>query len=280
MMGKIFSIIILLLTLSKLSTGQDEKSVFIPGAITSGYEFLRDDGMSPLIYKGFNLGARFGREAETENRITNFNIYSHYGSLYTRNYETDGISAFNVRVEAQYSYLKSYRKLSNDIRWFLGGHLGSLFNGRLNSKMTNNLFLYESFTSLGISTLFEKDLLLEEKKFDIWFIRIIRPERNLKVRIKAELPLLGYGIRPNYITIPDFTDNEFSIIRDNIERGELLTPISYFRFKTSVSVARILENGNRLRWTYRWDYYTYPEDVNPVKSALHNISFALVFKVK
>ena len=235
--------------------------------LMAGYtlpKFL-DKSASSLRYQGHALsfvgGFHFRKDSSVLNHL---DARFDYGQMSAFAFEYADVNYY--RTEVNYSYKRHVRNLlQNRLHWFAGGSVNGLwmlwnFENYSNNSVNNSVYLSLSpATSLVYP-------------FTLW-------NRRFQLDYSANLPLLTFAVRPSYGTtrLPGFLDDEREEpIAQFFESGQLTSFNKFFRFSNTFSLEYVLNNNNRLRLSYEWNYLRYSEP-RLVKAASHNIVIGTMF---
>lgn len=232
---------------------------------------IKDELVMPNRYSGTNLG--FGLKYLKERPLSSQEVSfeSAIGGLKTRGADVSNIGArykeprtslywFDIR----YSYLHQIPSFSEgkyDVHF--GASADLLINGRFNERWDNSSINYEgAFSPLAVQGRVARDLKTWRKKMNVSFT--------------LNFPLIVYVMRPEFSGVPDFLDHERDFLSSLIA-----TPASQWtgfwdfpRFRTQWDLSLPIAGENFMRFTYRWEYYSY-QDPMRTQFAGHSFLFTL-----
>ncbi|HSZ24177.1 MAG TPA: hypothetical protein VK766_00580, partial [Cytophagaceae bacterium] len=234
--------------------------------ISLPYRKIRDDGQSPLLYRGPTLQVAAYNERWRKKSITKFEMVLGVGSIQTnKNTVTSVTNAPVLTMEINYHYFRPFMKiLKGRGDWYLGGILTNTFDGRYYAFIPNNSFGYEFSNALNPATNFTYNF----KNGHL--------ERKYQVGFKLNFALLAQVIRPNYIGM----EPSQTYIGDKIRPLDILThgntlalPNHFFRINTEIYLDRFnVTNNDKFRIFYGWGIHvTNLPQSNPLYYAYQTI---------
>jgi hypothetical protein len=233
----------------------------------ASYFYLRDVGMSPLIYKGYNFSGNvnFNIEGKKFRHYTKLNF--HNGGLKTLRHPQNSSKLSNLRGEADFYYTRKFHEIKQHHLGFFGGlNFNVLGNMRMHNRFGNNAYNYDFVSSLNINFQTEYDFNLFKRKFKLTYI--------------AFTPFAAFVVRPFFASsipsgfLEDFENEKF---KSAIKSGYLTSFNNFRRFNNQFELCYYLKNQNALKIIYAWDYYQI-EKTHQVKLARHSLLFGLNFK--
>ena len=186
-----------------------------------------------------------------------------YGQMTAFDFAAADLNSF--RFEGYYSYEKQLPQPHKRLLWYVGGNFSGLWTLWQFQNFSNNAFNNSFYFSLSPQTTLEYP-------FRVW-------KRRFLVSYSAFLPLLTLAVRPSYGTtrFPEFLDDERDEpLQQFLGSGRLATLNRFFRYSNTVALEYALQNANRLRLSYTWDYLRYSEP-RVVQAASHNITLGTMF---
>jgi len=240
-----------------------KKDRYLPFGLGVVNHKVKDDGMSPLTYKGFGLHYRLGFYGKNERKMNFYNIGYSRGSISSKNYPSsvDVVKTSVFRIELDYGHLRRIKVFeAPKINWMLGGSANLFINGRLNLKMGNSALSYEGGLSFGLLNRFERTFKMRK--------------RSIILSHQLNIPFYSLIARPGYAFIPDIAANEYI----NVDNTSGMTFNNFFRVNSLFELSYVLKNDNQIRLGYIWDYYSYYKDYNDVQVAMHGIVLSTIFK--
>lgn len=227
-----------------------------------GYQTLRDDAMSPLLYNGVQIGAYAGAEWRRPKGIFQVDGLFWLGET---NAEQSGAYTENYTFGVNVGYLRQLHPL-RESRWhcFLGGSLASWGSFREHASLVNSDYFYDVFFSIGPSGAIEHDF------------RFLK--RDWKLSWQLTIPILTYGLRPNFSGLDEAPPND-----DGFEKELEAAQIGSFNVLTNVKsrleLVYPLKNGNRIGLLYYWDFYQSNIEPHSVQQSMQSVQLNLHFKL-
>ena len=186
-----------------------------------------------------------------------------YGQMTAFDFASADLNSF--RFEGSYSYEKQLPQPNQRLKWYVGGNFSGLWTLWQFQNFSNNAFNNSFYFSLSPQTTLEYP-------FRLW-------KRRFLVSYSAFVPLLTFAVRPSYGTtrFPEFLDDERDEpLQQFVGSGRLVTLNRFFRYSNTLALEYALQNANRLRLSYTWNYLRYSEP-RVVQAACHNITLATMF---
>lgn len=230
------------------------------------YSFGRDEGNSPMIYRGHSGMFYTG--------FYDYRTYGHHkvdigisgGIGKQAHADVVGLKNTLSRMFVDYSYVHHFRKMKG---WPRGFYLGGSFHThgfmRYHNQYSNNFLNYEAAADLALVPMYRQELSLFNRKWH--------------VDLQLELPFFAAFVRPDYVTPYkiEMRTNENKVL-GFLKGIEYAGPGSYQRLQSQVSLNYFLKNGNSLMLTYRWNYY-HIASLNAVRQSFHTIAFTTNFNL-
>ncbi|HWZ21893.1 MAG TPA: hypothetical protein VNW06_04525 [Cytophagaceae bacterium] len=230
------------------------------------YREFRDEGFSPLLYRGPSFQVAKYNERWRKKSITKFEMVIGGGEIQpNKNYVNTLSKVSSLNMEINYHYMFPVKKLfKNKGNWYLGGILTNTFDGRLYLFLPNNSFGYEFSNAINPATHFSYDFKMGQS------------QRKFQAGFKLNFALLAQVVRPNYIGMEPYQTYN----GENIKPLAVLThgnkialPNHFFRINTEVYFDRFkIGNNDKIRIFYGWGVHvTKLPQSNPLYSAYHTI---------
>ncbi|MEX0966423.1 MAG: hypothetical protein WD077_04240 [Bacteroidia bacterium] len=233
------------------------------------YAQMRDEGMSPLLYKGSIFSFITGYETLTAKGIQAVMLSIAGGNAKPATSGFSRADAFTIRADADYTFMPE--TWSSDNRKYIvysGGSLMNVATVRQHSLYSNNDYNYEFFSSLAAAGNLKRKLQVLKHRFDLdWQLR---------------LPFLSFALRPAFASsaVEKYDPEEYSLTGSALRSGEFVSVNHLLRLNSQLSGTYFLNNGNALRLGYSWDYYSYSKiEINRVKAGFHSITFSTLFNL-
>jgi len=240
---------------------------FLYSGIGSGSGSFKDEGTSPLTYKGISATLPFGFLVDKTKYNFDLNTTFSYLGGSTANYYT----LQNFSGELNVSYLRSIPLFkTKKLKFQAGARLSTGLSGTYNPSYQNASFNMDYYASLYAGAkmiyLFERP----EKDFKILFLRYHLPHRQYAVHFRLDLPVLLFNGRP---TFPYVIED----VMDIFDRHEFL---GGFHIKSNLGIKRYLKNGNAIEISYIWDMLTTgSKDLYLLETASHKLLMSFYFKL-
>ncbi len=253
--------------MSAYSQQQLLKGIYLNAGPGLSYYKVRDEGMSPLLYKGsaglVNLGIYDIRNKGRH--IVNANFL--FGKIKPSIYPDLSQSYANLmRIDIDYSYqriIKSWN--SGKTTLFAGGNWQTFQAVKKQVVYSNNAFNNTFVTSLAPSV-----MILQ---------KITGEKRNYLLTLQVSIPIFALIQRPSYaFSLADRAyENNNNYFRNFIRSLKPATINHYQRINSSLTLLYMLKNGNAIKFGYNWNLYNYSPQ-NQVISGIHELVIATVFK--
>lgn len=247
--------------------GQSDSTALAPQAkrffeFTPGYALQqgRDEGMSPLTYRGGHFNGLLALEKTKQGRFNRVELSAAFGQLRPpRQPELFRSRALALRLQLDYCHerlLSSWR--NGQLRLFLGGAWNNLLNVIWHQRYLNNSLNYVFSSGIGPSGSLRYNFQIGKKAFEAY--------------AQLQLPLLAFNLRPAYASsLPEgFIAQDRSNVRAFFDSGRLQSLNGFFRLRNNLAVHYRLKNNNAVLLTYRWDYYDISQR-HRVRMAIHQI---------
>lgn len=236
------------------------------------YLFLKDAGVSPLLFQGplfFTQGSWHKETGRTQWRA---DLGYSIGEIEkARSFiVTSDINAFYHGISA----LRSLRQSQNGRLNLLGGaHYHGFSNYRVTPAFRNNASVVESVNTIFVGA-----------KADYTHVKIFRPgkilffrrrggERTFRLSTQFNLPLVHAAWRPDFAYLDDFTGGDNTVGRDNIIR------VGGIRLMWRTEFQVFMRNGNAWKISYHWDAQRSPGPLNRLVTGQHTGAFSLLMRL-
>jgi len=246
---------------------------FLEIGLGLNYHALRDNGTSPLMYKGYLPAIHIQYFWTSEKFIGLLDEAFSIGYLKTRNFSsTDNNKAVSYNNELSFTALYKIRNFSKNT-FYLGWEFGTMSNLRVNEKFNNANLNYDFVAYLAPTAMLEHNISWHSGNE---VVSLKKRERNLKFQYILSIPVISSVLRPGYVTISDFVDiNTLPIKLENIK----ITSFNhYFLMKNKFIVYYVLHNNNMLKLSYGFNYFSLYRNYNPVKGMYSTFMASIVFR--
>lgn len=250
---------VLIFSLNVLSIAQNTEGGIVPQkfftlSLGTTWQTRKDDLFSPLTYSGYGAELHIGAERIKEKRFKKFEIWGNANNIRSRVKNGYNNLAYGFRYGV--SYLLAYRVMpqNKDFKLYVGGSAFHTSSMGYYPGNVNNLFSYNAPTGLAASSFLMKNF------------KIFKREWHLSTQLS--IPLVAYDARPSYIGFID-VDNltkEYGVVT--------LNKLLNIDWRWQIDLP--LNNGNRLRAIYRWDYMG-DRHVGIFKTATQTLSVEMMF---
>lgn len=238
--------------------------VFSPGyAMQQG----RDEGMSPLTYRGSHFHGTIGVEKRKKDNLNALHFSAASGKM--RAHQVAPVtrpSALALRLQMDYSYQRRIGMwLDDQLAVYVGASWNNLLNVLYHQRYVNNSLNYIFSSSIGPSGRVDYQFKIKSKSF--W------------VHAQLQIPLLAFNMRPAYASsLPEgYIAQERSNVRAFFDSGKLVTLNRFFRLRNTLGLAHPMRNGNEVFLNYCWDYYA-SSTLHRTQFAVHQISLGWRFR--
>lgn len=261
---------IILFSLTSIAQDSTKRSYL---GLTAGLSSMKvkDDLVMPVRYQGTNLMFGFNYHRYKPLSSQEVNVESVIGGLKTKEANVSNNRARYLEprlalywVDINYVWMRKMPSISpGNYTTYLGASAFFLMNARYNERWDNSQINYDgAFSPLSFYGRIGRTIKTWKKTADINF--------------SLNFPVLIYVIRPEFTGVPDFLDHETDFISNLVG-----TPASNWtgvwdfpRFKTQLDFSLPIRGENFLKFTYRWEYYSY-QDPMRVQYGGHSFLFTL-----
>ncbi len=254
------------------SLNNNSKNLFI---ISTGYSkhIIRDDVISPLIYKGANAPLLLNyRYIGNKSRQA---VTFYYDNLELKPSNTSNTSSYalNTNTFLEYTYnrkIYTFNKL--DVNCFLGGNFLAFVNYRDYhfSNSTISYFSGELMTNLGINLFLEKNL--KGKKDGYLYFNI-------------NMPLVAYVIlndryNANVSQTYEEIDLNENVYTQVLTKGNVVTLNKLIEFQTELSYSLFLSKHVGLEIKHKFHFYSFSQYQDLLRAKYVNNQFLIGLIIK
>lgn len=227
-----------------------------------GYQTLRDDAMSPLLYNGVEIGAYAGTEWRRPKGIFQLDGLFWLGETTA---EQSGAYTDNYTFAVNGSYLHQLHP-ERESRWhcYAGGGITSWGSFRDHISLPNSDYFYDLFFSIAPSGLIE---------YDFRFLK-----RDWQLGWQLTIPVLTYGLRPNFSGLDEAPPDDNSFKKE-LEAAQIGSFDVLTNVKSRLELVYPLKNGNRFGLLYYWDFYKSDIEPHSVQQSMQSVQLNLHFKL-
>lgn len=225
---------------------------------------VRDEAHSPQLYSGWSPVLRIGYERIGQATVSRFAVSYAMGTLtpHARPKPKKQLSSADLTgIQFHYAYYRRVNGFDTE-GWnrYVGGSICINADIRQYSLPANNLLGYQFNTSLNGGVFIHKKLGNEAWRFNY----------------EAFIPVISYGIRPNYIGMPPMSSsggNGGNSVKKGLKQGKIVTFNKLFRFYNRFSFDQQINDHRERRIAYYWDYH-----VNHISKPLNSITSGLTYE--
>ena len=248
------------------------KPAYLEFSAGLNYLFLRDAGVSPLLFSGplfFTQGSWHKETGKTQWRA-DFG-YSIGEIEKARAFIVDSdINAFFHGLSA----FRSFKQSANGRLNLLGGlHYHGFSNYRVTPAFRNNASVVESLNTIFAGAKADYSLTKTFRPRKFLFFRRKGGERDFKFSTQFNVPVLHASWRPDFAYLDDFTGGDNTVGRDNIIR------VGGYRLMWRSEFQVFMRNGNAWKLSYHWEAQRSPGDLNRLETAQHIAAFSLLMRL-
>lgn len=282
MKNKIIFLLILNFGISLTSIGQTDtvpkktrsNLIDISAGLATGS--LRDMSTSPLFYTGLLPVIDISYSNFFNKNLIQFNLSS-YNGIYIKLTDDDSYLSTANSINTEIAYFRHYEDYDETgFKHYPGVSLNNYTLIRVNSAFNNAAFAFDNISSLNINYLITKDFTLKAKqKKLLWLIKYYRKEKQYLASFKIGIPIYSLIYRPGFTNPGNLTLNNIILLPDYKTTGKVFSGMN-----TNLSLSRVLENGNMIKFTYHWEFFTSGKyALNRLDMSKHALLFSLVFKI-
>jgi hypothetical protein len=211
-----------------------EKVRYAKGALGATWQTRRDNLFSPLSYSGIGAELHMGSEKLSDKWHKSFDIWGGFNYVKTRVDNGYNSISYAYRYGLNYMLLKRIKPSETRFKWYLGGQFYHIGNGMYYASNVNNLLSFDLPVGFAASTIIFKDI-------SFW-------RRTWHLSSSLTIPIAAVNARPNYLGFigNDFTDTQIGF--------SSLHNLLFIDWRWMIDFP--ISNGNRFRFTYRWDYWS------------------------
>ncbi|MGY6561684.1 MAG: hypothetical protein ACXITV_06225 [Luteibaculaceae bacterium] len=267
-----------------------EKERYFISSVGPAFVTFRDFATSPLFYEGPAIHHALALDYRTKNKsefLLEFNgiVAQTFSRTPTSEFVTTRTSAVFGGLGIYTHYVWQLNSISTEKHIFkAGAAFTPNLNFRGNRALGNNGFGFESLVNLSASGIYTLNLSRTEAKIKTiplisrWFnlnYKLLPVKRDLTVQ--TNVGVLNVNYRPGYNFFFDAALNgtETNLIEYFLE--DYRWNVNGWRLQTRIDYTRYRENGNGIRWSYRWDAAHAPGTYEDFSMATHSVVFSILF---
>jgi hypothetical protein len=260
---------------SPMTSVESQHLLTLSSGITS--HTVRDDMMSPLMYRGTQIPLaftyRFRGSANRHTLLFSFDDTELRSSI-TTSMNDVAVSHYinNLHLTFEYSFSARTAVFENlNTTCFLGARLSSILNLRTHYfQSDNNLMSAEQMTGVGIQ-------LLTETAF--------QQESDNYLRVEIYIPCVSYVLFPerynaNVSEAFDDIDFEKDILWQLFKKGDVVTFNRLVEVQVDVSYTFFVSKHIGIDLQYRWLYYSFAQYQDLLHARVLNNQFLVGLTVK
>lgn len=253
-------------------SGSSARPAYLEFSAGLNYLFLKDAGVSPLLFHGplfFTQGswhketgkmqwrADFGYSIGEIEKARAFLVNSDINAFY------HGISA-----------LRSLKQSRNGRLHLLGGiHYHGFSNYRVTPAFRNNASVVESVNTIFAGAKADYTVVKNFRPGKTLFFRRKGGQRTFRLSSQLNLPVVHAAWRPDFAYLDDFTGGNNTVGRDNI------ITVGGLRFMWRTEFQVFMRNGNAWKLSYHWDAQRSPGSLNRLETGQHIVAFSLLMRL-
>ncbi|MCS6824451.1 MAG: hypothetical protein NZ529_09160 [Cytophagaceae bacterium] len=233
------------------------------------YLKTRDDGHSPLLYRGLTPQIIFRNQKIYDKYLTRIVYGGYLSNLSSRKNKvkyTNEITA--SKLELNYLYARKINAFNNIAECWLGGLMTNTADMRFYSFLPNNSFAYQFSNAINASALFMRSFYAGIRK------------RPYKIGFEMDIAILAHVLRPSYIGLAPaevYAKQDINIVALFVNGNKIALPDKFFRIQTETYIDRFFLKTPNLnyRLSYKWALMV-DRVSNVFYSAYHGISFTRI----
>jgi hypothetical protein len=236
------------------------------GVMAYSLSKVRDQGHSPLLYRGPEIYIRQFRERQRSKLNTRVEMDLALGLLkVTKNQTYFRTQIASFRAELNYHFLFNLSDTSSKVSWQLGPMLGNFIDNRWYMFLPNNAYSYQYTNYIGISA--------AAKRSSTW-----KGKRNLEFNWRGHMALFSRNTRPNYIGMAPaatYEGSNISIFPILFQENKFIDFTKCFLFRSEFSTDFSRPGKKSFRLFYAWTF-SFDTSSNPIVLAKHYVGFGKV----
>ncbi|MCU0429250.1 MAG: hypothetical protein MUF42_04700 [Cytophagaceae bacterium] len=226
----------------------------------------RDEGHSPLLYRGIEVHEHWFRERWKEKRSRRLEIIAHAGMLKIPKAQTYfRTRLYTLRIEMNHHWYFKMTPSVRETQWALGPVWGNLLDFRLYPFLPNNVMSHYFNNFIGLSAAASRT------------VSIFKYPMQLQWR--AHTSFISHTIRPNYIGMAPASTYEgasISILPIVYNYNTISFLTKSFFLKSSVMLTHERKNKKNISVQYGWQFL-FDRTSNPLIAAQHELAVGYTF---
>lgn len=242
---------------------QDNTRHFSIG-IGPAYQSMLDQGLSPLLYDGFQFAFMLGFERHRPQLSHIASFQALMGGLSSARQEVMGNHISNSCLDIRYSFrYKLWQNPDGRLKALAGPGLSSLQLYRVHDGFSNSAYSNYFLNTISLQGFLNFDFLLFGRRFGLMG--------------GLDVPLLSFAFRQAYtIPVMDGMLRGKEGLDALLSSGKVYVPGSFWGLGSQWHFQYHLKNGNAIALEYHSHFHSL-DDVNPVKDARHQLFFKAMF---
>lgn len=269
-------LLLLLLSASLISNAQNiaedegvlskkEYARFLGISAGPTYQVFHDELISGMRYEKVGGAVAISNTKINDVKFTELNFQGSYLNMGRKSEEL--LKATVQQLKATMDYRHTYKLALLDENYFdvrAGMLFSTLFCHRNAKHLPNTGDIYEYAIALGLTGKIAKQQTFRG--------------RQGYVILDLNMPLFANMSRPGYLNHSTELDPESTTIKRIFANNRFTSFGRFFRFNSRFHILYPIKNGNKLRFTYQWDYYRMKGDGDiKVFSAEHTFLITFLF---
>lgn len=232
--------------------------------IGPAYQSMVDQGISPLLYDGFQFAFMLGFERHRPQLSHIASFQAHMGDLNSARQDVMGNHISNSCLDIRYSFrYQLWQNPDGRLKALAGPGLSSLQLYRVHDGFSNSAYSNYFLNTISLQAFLKFDFLLFGRRFGLLG--------------GLDLPMLTYAFRQAY-TIPVMVGvlEGKEGIDALLSSGKVYTPGRFWGIGSQWHFQYQLKNGNAIALEYHSHFHALDDD-NPVQDARHQLLFKAMF---
>ncbi|OSZ78485.1 hypothetical protein CAP35_09600 [Chitinophagaceae bacterium IBVUCB1] len=242
-----------------------EYARYLGVSIGPTYQVFHDQLISNMRYEKIGTTAAISNTKINDVKYTELHFQGSYLNMGRESEEL--VKATARQLKATMDYKHTYKLALLDENYFdvrAGALFSTLFCHRNAEHIVNTGDVYEYAISLGLTGKIAK-----QQTFN---------QRQGHIILDLNMPLISNFSRPEYLNHSTVLDPESTTIKRIFANNRFTSFGRMFRFNSRIHILYPIKNGNKMRFTYQWDYYRMKGDADvKVFSAEHTFFITFLF---
>lgn len=242
-----------------------EYSRLLGFGVGATYQTFMDEVLSDMRYDKIGATAGITNSKTSETKYTELAFQGSLLNMSRKSEELVKAKIKSFKATMDYRHMYKLSLLNEGIYDVRAGALFSmLFCNRNAPHLGNTGKVYEYAISLGLTAKIARQQQFSGRQgYIIWDV---------------SLPFVSNISRPSYLNQSTSLDPESTLAKDIFGNSTFTSFGKMFRFNSRIHVLYPIKNGNKLRFTYQWDYYKMKSNSGDrVFSAEHTLMLSFLF---